>query len=123
MATSRKSLAALQQHEAALHTALAKKKAALAQQRAQVRAAEQKALTKRRFLMGKMVLALPALARLSLEDLQDALRWLAWCVEDEGRWQIWRRAGREASAPDFGPCSLTSISARYETNSQNETQE
>jgi hypothetical protein len=99
MARSRTSIAQLQQHEATLKASLAKKRQSLAVQHAQIRARELKALNHRRFVVGKLVLDLPALACLPLEQLQEALRWLAWGVEDEGRFQTWLRESRETAAP------------------------
>jgi hypothetical protein len=126
MATRRTSLADLQQYEAALKNGLAKKKQALALKQAEIRNAEQKARNRQRFLVGRLVLDLPPLARLTAAQLQEALSWLAWCVEDEDRWRRWRRESQAAAAPGIlpcapgiFPCSFTTISGEIRETSTN----
>jgi hypothetical protein len=117
MATSRKSLADLQQQEAAAQAALAKKKQALAVKQAQLREAEQKALNKRRFLVGKLVLD-TSLATLTLDQLQEAFTALARCVQDPARYQAFLWEHREPSAPELEQCSLTSMSGDIRETAQ-----
>jgi hypothetical protein len=122
MATSRKSLADLQQQEAAAKAALAKKKSALAQKQAVLRDAEQKALNKRRFLVGKLVLDTP-LHTLTLEQLQEALETLARCVADPARYRAFLEQNPEPSAPENCLCSLPGISTRYADTAHNGAQD
>jgi hypothetical protein len=118
MATKRTSLLALQQQETALRTALAKKKSALAVKQTQLRDAEQKALNRRRYLVGKLVLETP-LADLTLEHLQEALEALAGCVQDAARWQAFLRDYGEPSAPGLERCSLTTMCQHIEETAPN----
>ena len=110
---SRQSLPQLKAQEDANRQALAKKQAAYARAAAALRQAEAKALQRRRYDVGKLVLG-TGLATLSLEQLHEALTCLAVCVQDEARYQAFVRAHREASAPSLNECSFTTMSEDIE---------
>jgi hypothetical protein len=111
----RKTLAALQTQQEALHAVLAKKKHDLAIVHAQLHEAERKALNRRRFQVGKMVLD-TALAELTLEQLQEAFTALANCLHDDARWQAFLSDNREPSTSTLIESAVPGISSRFREN-------
>jgi hypothetical protein len=117
MATSRKSLADLHQHEASLKAALAKKKRALSLKHVAIREAEQKQRNRKRFLVGKLVCE-TALDTLPLDVLQEALAALARCVAHPVQYRTFLEQNREPAAPRLERCSLTSMSGDIRETAQ-----
>jgi hypothetical protein len=105
----RKSLQTLQAEEAQGRAALAKKRQALSQAQAALRTAETKALNRRRFIVGKLVLD-TALGSLPIADLES------WIDDAAQRYQASLNEGPDNSLSSL-PCISSEIHPNAETGS------
>ncbi len=118
--SKRMSLTQLQDHEAKARAALTKKRQAMQQAQAQLKAVETRALRRPCFVLGKLAVE-AGLAPVPFDQLQQGFAVLARWAEDRLRFAAWLREHGTGPAPRFEPCLLPGMSSTYAANGPNGT--